>query len=351
VKRPADEIPIRQKFGLSFIVASSALKSASSAVHYEVMTREFDSPWKDALDEFLESALEMFHPALHADVDWSVPYENLDAELSAIVREAELGKTDADRLYRVTLRNGQPLCLLIHAEVQSQHDADLPRRMFVYHYRLKDRYDEPLVGLAILGDESSTWRPNEYNYGVYETSNSFRFRSVKLLDWRDRFEELLVNPNPIGVVIAAHLRSLETYGQPEERSRAKWQLYRSIFQRGWSAERFRKVYRLIDWLLELPEAVQRQLRFEIHQFEQEHKMPFVPSYERFAKEEGRVEGREEGREATLRSIELALRAKFGADGKRFGEELRSKQPTMEMLDRLIDTIDTATSVDELRLTP
>ena len=143
------------------------------------MTREFDSPWKDTLDEFLEPAMELFHPELFAAVDWSLGYETLDAELSEIVREAELGPTDADRLFRVTLRTGESLRLLIHAEVQSQHDPHLPRRMFVYHYRLKDRYDVPLVGLTILGDESTTWRPNDYNYGSYGTNVLFQFRMVK----------------------------------------------------------------------------------------------------------------------------------------------------------------------------
>jgi hypothetical protein len=311
------------------------------------MTREFDSPWKDALDEFLESALEYFHPALHADVDWSVPYENLATELSAIVREAELGKTDADRLYRVTLKSGQKVCLLIHAEVQSQHDADLPRRMFVYHYRLKDRYDEPIVSIAILGDESATWRPNEYHYSSYGTRVGFEFHTVKLLDWQNSIEALLTDAKPIGVVIAAHLRSLETNGNPEERSRAKWQLFRSLFTHGWNAKRVRRLYRLIDSLVELPPELEQQHKADALAYEREQKMPYVTSIERLAKEEGR----EEGREAVLRSIEITLRVKFGADGKRYADELRSNQPTLETLERLLDKIEPATTIEELRLTP
>ena len=43
--------------------------------------------------------------------------------------------TLADKLFRVHLRNGTDLLLLIHIEVQSQHDPDFARRMFVYYYR------------------------------------------------------------------------------------------------------------------------------------------------------------------------------------------------------------------------
>jgi hypothetical protein len=31
--------------------------------------------------------------------------------------------------------------------------------MFVYYYRLRDKYDLPIASLAILGDERETWRP------------------------------------------------------------------------------------------------------------------------------------------------------------------------------------------------
>lgn len=309
------------------------------------MTREFDSPWKDALDEFLEPALELFHPTLHADVDWSAGYETLDAELSEIVREAELGPTVADRLFRVTTTAGSPLRLLVHAEVQSQHDPELPRRMFVYHYRLKDRYAEPPVGLVILGDESRTWRPIGYDYDVYDTSVAFRFRSVKLLDWRDRLDELLTGPNPVGVVIAAHLRSLDTAGQPEERRNAKWQLFRSLFDRGWTPERIRRMFRLIDWFLDLPVELQQQLRVDMHAFEQERKMPYITSNERLAKEEGRAEGLVNG---LIDGAEVCLRLKFGSLGQALADELRTRRPGVELVEAVLKAVESARSVDELR---
>ena len=120
------------------------------------MPREFDSPWKDTLDEYLESVMALFHPVLHEDIAWSLGYQKLDAELSEIVRDAELGQTVADRLFRVTLKDGRSVQLLIHIEVQTQYDADLARRMYVYQYRLFDCYNDDIEAIAILGDD----RPN-----------------------------------------------------------------------------------------------------------------------------------------------------------------------------------------------
>jgi hypothetical protein len=39
---------------------------------------EFDSPWKDILEHYFEAFLQLFFPALHAQVDWTKGYEFLD---------------------------------------------------------------------------------------------------------------------------------------------------------------------------------------------------------------------------------------------------------------------------------
>jgi hypothetical protein len=41
------------------------------------------------------------------------------------------------------------------------------------------------------------------------------FRVVKLLDYADRLEELLLDPNPFALVTAAHLLSRQTRGDAE----------------------------------------------------------------------------------------------------------------------------------------
>jgi hypothetical protein len=101
---------------------------------------DFDSPWKQILERFLADFLAFFFPEAHAGIDWSRGYTFLDKELQQVVRDAKLGRRLADKLVQVWLRDGSETWVLIHLEVQSQEEQDFAQRMFVYHYRLFDRY-------------------------------------------------------------------------------------------------------------------------------------------------------------------------------------------------------------------
>ena len=52
----------------------------------------YDSPWKEALEEYVEAFLAFFFPTSHREIDWERGYEFLEQELQQIVGEAELGK-------------------------------------------------------------------------------------------------------------------------------------------------------------------------------------------------------------------------------------------------------------------
>ena len=64
-------------------------------------TDELDSPWKEALEYFLEWFLALCFPAVHAGIDWRRGYESLDKELQQIAHDAEVGKRLADKLFKV----------------------------------------------------------------------------------------------------------------------------------------------------------------------------------------------------------------------------------------------------------
>jgi hypothetical protein len=124
---------------------------------------EFDSPWKDVLESYFPDFIQFFFPHIYDEIDWSRGYDFLDQELQQVVRDAELGKRLADKLVKVWKRDGEETWVLIHAEIQNQEESDFSKRIFVYYYRLLDKYDRPIVSLAILGDERSSWREDEGN--------------------------------------------------------------------------------------------------------------------------------------------------------------------------------------------
>src|SRR5688572_30552069 len=122
-----------------------------------MLATDFDGPWKDVLDQYFPHFLEFFFPAIWADIDWPKGYEFLDKELSQVVPEAELGKGVVDKLVKVWRNDGAENWLLLHVEVQSQEESGFTRRMFVYNYRIFDKYNRDVVSLAVLGDDRPGW--------------------------------------------------------------------------------------------------------------------------------------------------------------------------------------------------
>ena len=85
--------------------------------------------------------------------------------------------------------------------------------MFVYHYRIYDKYIDKnieIVSLAVLGDEDENWRPTSYNYSRWSCQLTFKFPIVKLSDYQQNYSSLAENNNPFAVVIMAYLQSKKT---------------------------------------------------------------------------------------------------------------------------------------------
>jgi hypothetical protein len=111
---------------------------------------DYDTPWKEAVDHYFPEFMAFYFPEAHAQIDWDQPYRFLNQELAQVVQDAELGKRLLDRLVEVAMRGGGAAWVYIHIEVQGQFDAAFAERLFVYNYRLYDRYRRPVATLALL---------------------------------------------------------------------------------------------------------------------------------------------------------------------------------------------------------
>jgi hypothetical protein len=178
---------------------------------------QFDSPWKTAIETYFPDFMAFFFPQIHADIDWSRGFEFLDQELQQIVRDAELGKRLADKLVKVWQLGGEETWVLAHIEVQSSEQSEFSKRMYVYNYRLSDKYNIPVVSLAVLGDERATWRPHQYQVQLWGCSVNFQFPIVKLLDYGENWQSLEESSNPFAVVVMAHLKAQETRQDGQQR--------------------------------------------------------------------------------------------------------------------------------------
>jgi hypothetical protein len=263
---------------------------------------QFDSPWKEILEVYFEDFLLFFFPQIHAEIDWSRGYDFLDQELAQVVRDAELGKRLADKLVKVWKLSGEESWVLVHIEIQSQEESRFGERMFVYYYRLRDKYDLPIASLAILGDERDTWRPQPFQDELWGCRVQFEFPIVKLLDYMPFWTQLESDRNPFAIVVMAHLKTKETRNDSVARKEWKFKLTRMLYERGSERQDIINLFRFIDWILELPEDLKRSFRDQLEAYERERQMPYVTSIERM----GIEQGIEQGEDRATQKIALNL---------------------------------------------
>ena len=237
--------------------------------------------------------------------------------------------------------SGEERLVYIHIEVQSQHKTKFALRTFIYYYRIFDNYQKPVVTLVIFGDESSKWKPTEYKQELWGCKVNFEYPSVKLNDYETRLEELEQSDNPFAVVVQAHLHTKATKHKPEQRAALKWQLTRRLYEKGHTKEYILQLYHFIDWLMHLPAKFDKQFNTQLEEFEEERKVRYVTSYERYAMEKVRKQVRKQERIQTARQFVLrGLDRRFGSVPPVMSERIKviDNSSQLELLhDELLDT--------------
>ena len=236
---------------------------------------DYDSPWKEALERYFEAFMAFFFAQAHRDIEWSRGYEFLDKELHQVTPDAALGRRRVDKLVKVWQKGGEEAWVLVHVEVQSQAEADFAERMYVYNYRLFDRHRRRVASLAVLGDERTEWRPDQFGYALWGCKVGLTFPVVKLLDYREQWPALEESNNPFATVVMAHLKAQETRGDEEERRSWKLFLTRRLYERGYGREDVLHLFRFIDWMMRLPEALEEGFWQEVRKYEEVKHMPYI----------------------------------------------------------------------------
>jgi hypothetical protein len=282
----------------------------------EILIDDYDSPWKVAVEHYFNEFMAFYFPDAYAQIDWLKEYVFLDQELKAVVQDAELSKRFVDKLVRVSLLNGDENWIYIHIEVQGTRQAEFAKRMFVYNYRIFDRYDKPVASLAVLADEHRQWKPTSYGFKILGCTHLLEFPVAKLTDYFDKVEELLVLDNAFALITAAHILTQQTRKKNQARYEAKLRLIKILYQRHWNKQRIIDLFIVVDWLMKLPEGLDNQIWHEIETIEEGVKMQYITSVERIGIAKGLLEGRVEGRlqgllEGESRFLKKLLELRFG----------------------------------------
>jgi hypothetical protein len=113
-------------------------------------------------------------------------------------------------------------------------------------------------------------------------------------------------------------------------------LVKGLYERGLSADDVRELFRFVDWIMELPEPLERSFWQEITAYQEEKRMPFIDIAARVGREKDLLAG-----------IEVGLKLKFGAQGLDLMPELRELQDH-ELLEAVLHAIEGAANLDALR---
>lgn len=297
---------------------------------------EFDSPWKDILQQYFEEFMLFFFPQAHGEIDWTRTPEFLDKELQQVVRDAELGRRLADKLVKIYRLSGEENWILIHVEIQAQEESNFARRMFIYNYRIYDLYKRSVASFAVLGDERANWRPSQFGYQLFGCRMDFQFPVVKLLDYKQRQSELEASRNPFATVVMAHLKAIETRNNRIERKQQKLVLVRRLYSQGLEREDIINLFQFIDWIMSLPQELEREFWQEFRDFEESRRMRYVTSVERFGIRIGLLKG-----------ISLGLKLKFGSQSASLLSEIERIED-VSLLEAILEALETVSTVSELR---
>jgi hypothetical protein len=140
--------------------------------------------------------------------------------------------------------------------------------------------------------------------------------------------------------VLAHLDTLQTrHDQPERKDR-KFRLVKGLIERGWDAERVRQLFRLIDWMMDLPTPMEIEFLEQLTQHGKEKQMPYITTPERIGMERGISQGLCQG-------IEGMLKLKFQDAGLRLMPEIRQINDN-EKLAAIVEAIPTSASPEDLR---
>jgi hypothetical protein len=318
--------------------------------------QDYDTPWKEILDNYFQDFMAFFFPKAYNDIVWSKKYESLDKELQKAVRDASLGKRLVDKLVKVWRKDGKETWVLVHIEIQSQKETNFAKRMYVYNYRIFDRHDHPVVSLALLCDE--------VGYKLWDFELGMKFPVIKLLDYKDQWDMLEKSQNPFAIVVMAHLKAQETRNNDQECKLWKIKLARMLYGKRYKKQDIINLLRFLDWVMQLPKELEDEFWQEMQQYEEGKRMPYLMDFEKKAikrgmqegkkigekigREEGREEGEKEGMgKGFLAGIKLGLKLKFGDEGLKLLPEINEIKD-VELLQTIHGAIETANTLDDLR---
>jgi hypothetical protein len=206
-----------------------------------------------------------------------------------------------DKLFKVFLKDGTEQFLLLHCEVQHREEESFEERMFIYYYRIFDKYRKDVASIAVLADKDKEWRPSQYRRVVWGSEVTRTFEVVKLLDYQDKEDELKNSNNPFALVVMAQLAAMKSKPNGRARLIKKIELFEFLLSRGWTEDKIQNMYLFLDAILMLNKYLGMEYLEKAKEIEGGHNMHIVSSAEQYGFNRGISEGITQGESHILSS--------------------------------------------------
>ena len=291
-----------------------------------------DQFWKTTLWIFFREFMELFFPEVSGHLDFT-RIKLLDKEMFTDLPSGEL--REPDLVVEIYTLDGDLEIILVHIEVQTRRESDVPYRMWEYYslLRLRTRnrvfplvvYLEPGIGGVVQESYVETLFEREIQ--------SFKYMAVGLRDLPA--EEFLENENVLAPALSALMR-----GEEGTRVIRKLRAYGRMCRSDLDDARKSQLLHMIDRYLPLSEDEEVEMSQKMKEKEQFEVHEWLSEYEMRGIRKGIGQGIEQGIEqgllqGTRKTLMLLLEHKFGL--------------VPEELARRIEEIDNVSELDALAL--
>ncbi len=225
---------------------------------------DYDAFWKTLLTEFFQEVIQLIHPKLYDDIDWSVPVVFIEQELFNALKgrfKIKDKRKFADKLAKLRLKSGEDAYVIVHAEAQHEPEDDFNKRMYVYRSLIYLWTDiDDITALAIFTGAPPNADSLKYNHSCYDTHINYAYPYYIIAEQNE--EELLKSDNPFTVAVLATLYTYQTVNDAERRFAFKRKVFELAEKKAIPIDKMTKLLTFVRDFMHLPDALDMEFEKE-----------------------------------------------------------------------------------------
>jgi hypothetical protein len=226
----------------------------------ETLRINFDYWWKRLTTEFTPEFVQFFFSLkLYNLIDWTIPPEHLEQELTAAFTDSEARKKITDKLIRLRLKNGKSKFIFVHIEFQGKSGKAFLRRMFWYFIYIMSRYKTTdITAVVIYTGDDVTKVFDRFELNQFGTIMSYIFNTYVVSKQNEA--ELLASDNPMAIAVLANLYVNQTRSEMEKRAEYKKKLFELAKNKGYDRGKTERLLTFVLYFMQLPVEMEAEIR-------------------------------------------------------------------------------------------